>query len=164
METRLDKLDKKDETENHPPISNEVFLPKMFKFKYCRVIAPHKDFVLLQRDPISFPRISNFSYLLTAYNATIYAMTLKTKNTCFTVENLRFVHAVRMITTTFLAVFSLFGWEMLKMFCSWENSSLRLSATVLCAVLNVNKLHMQVPSCTCISTTHAILVFNATGN
>lgn len=142
----------------------KCFFPKMFEFKYRRVIAPHKDFVLLQRHPISFPRISNFSYLLAAYNATIYAMTLKTKNTCFTVENLRFVHAVRMITTTFLAVFSLFGWEMLKMFCSWENSSLRLSATVLCAVLNVNKLHMQVPSCTCISTTHAILVFNATGN
>ena len=87
----------------------KCFFPKMFEFKYCRVIAPHKDFVLLQRDPISFPRISNFSYLLTAYNASIYAMTLKTKNTCFTVENLRFVHAVRMIKTTFLAVFSLFG-------------------------------------------------------
>ena len=75
------------------------------EFKYRRVIAPHKDFVLLQRDPFSFPRISNFSYLLAAYNATIYAMTLKTKNKCFTVENLRFVHAVRMITTRFLAVF-----------------------------------------------------------
>ena len=107
METRLNKLDKKDETENHPPISNEVFFRKIFEFKYRRVIAPHKDFVLLQRHPISFPRISNFSYLLAAYNATIYAMTLKTKNTCFTVENLRLVHAVRMITTTFLA--GLFG-------------------------------------------------------
>ena len=83
----------------------KCFFPKMFEFKYRRVIAPHKDFVLLQRHPISFPRISNFSYLLAAFNATIYAVTLKTKNTCFTVENLRLVHAVRMITTTFLAVF-----------------------------------------------------------
>ena len=107
METRLDKLDKKDETENHPPISNEVFFPKMFEFKYRRVIAPHKDFVLLQRDPISreFPAHLKFFILLAAYNATIYAMTLKTKNTCFTVENLRLVDAFRMITTTFLAVF-----------------------------------------------------------
>ena len=84
----------------------KFFFPKMFEFKYRRVIAPHKDFVLLQRDPISFPRISNFSDLLAACNATIYAMTLKlAKNTCFTDENLRFVHAVRMITTSFLAVF-----------------------------------------------------------
>lgn len=129
METRLNKLDKKDETENHPPISNEVFFRKIFEFKYRRVIAPHKDFVLLQRHPISFPRISNFSCLLAAYNATIYAMTLKTKNTCFTVENLRFVHAVRMITTTFLA--GLFGWEMFKVLCSWENSAL-VSTRALC--------------------------------
>ena len=28
METRLDKLDKKDETENDPPISNQVFFPE----------------------------------------------------------------------------------------------------------------------------------------
>ena len=111
----------------------KCFFPKMFEFKYRRVIAPHKDFVLLQRDPISFPRISNFSYLLTAYNASIYAMTLKTKTTCFTVENLRFVHAVRMIKTTFLAVFSLFGWEMLKMFCSWENSALVCNRALCCS-------------------------------
>ena len=156
METRLDNLDKKDETENHPPISNQVFFPKMFEFKYRRVIAPNKDFVLLQRDPISFPRISNFSYLLAAYNATIYAMTLKTKNTCFTVENLGFVHAVRMITTTFLAVFR-FVWMR-----NVHGRTLRSSARL--PVLNVNKLHVQVPSCTCISTTHAILVFYGTGN
>ena len=163
METRLDKLDKKDETENHPPISNEVFFPKMFEFKYRRVIAPHKDFVLLQRDPFSFPRISNFSYLLAAYNATIYAMTLKTKNKCFTVENLRFVHAVRMITTRFLAVFR-FVWMRNVQNVMFMGELCVCSRLELCAVLNVNKLQVQVPSCTCISTTHAILVFTATSN
>ena len=125
----------------------KCFFPKMFEFKYRRVIAPHKDFVLLQRDPISFPRISNFSYLLTAYNASIYAMTLKTKNTCFTVENLRFVHAVRMIKTTFLAIFSLFGWEMLKMFCSWENSALVCNRALCCSqckqIARAFRPHMQ---------------------
>ena len=163
METRLDKLDKKDETENHPPISNEVFFPKMFEFKYRRVIAPHKDFVLLQRDTFSFPRISNFSYLLAAYDATIYAMTLKTKNTCFTVENLRFVHAVRMITTRFLAVFR-FVWMRNVQNVMFMGELCVCSRLELCAVLNVNKLQVQVPSCTCISTTHAILVFTATSN
>lgn len=76
METRLDKLDKKVRLKITLLYRIECFFPKMFEFKYRRVIAPHKDFVLLQRDPISFPRISNFSYLLAAYNATIYAMSL----------------------------------------------------------------------------------------
>ena len=113
----------------------KCFFPKMFEFKYRHSATQRLCTVglLLQRDPISFPRISNFSYLLTAYNASIYAMTLKTKNTCFTVENLRFVHAVRMIKTTFLAVFSLFGWEMLKMFCSWENSALVCNRALCCS-------------------------------
>ena len=141
----------------------KCFFPKMFEFKYCRVIAPHKDFVLLQRDPISFPRISNFSYLLTAYNASIYAMTLKTKSTCFTVENLRFVHAARMITTTFLAVFR-FVWMRNVQNVMFMGELCVCSRLELCAVLNVNKLQVQVPSCTCISTTHAILVFTATSN
>ena len=127
----------------------------MFEFKYRRVIAPHKDFVLLQRDPFSFPRISNFSYLLAAYNATIYAMTLKTKNKFLTVENLRFVHAVRMITTRFLAVFR-FVWMRNVQNVMFMGELCACPRLVLCAVLNVNKLQMQVPSCTCISTTHAI--------
>lgn len=75
METRLDKLDKKDETENHPPISNEVFFPKMFEFKYRRVIAPHKDFVLLQRHPISFPAHLKF-FIYTCLLPTMQLSTL----------------------------------------------------------------------------------------
>lgn len=44
METQLDEVDKKDETEYHPPYIESTLSPKMFEFKYRWVIAPHKDF------------------------------------------------------------------------------------------------------------------------
>ena len=144
MERRLDKLDKKDETENHPPISNQVFFPE--NVRICTVAAGSDQ----------FPAHLKFFILACCLQCNyLRYVTLKTKNTCFTVENLRLVHAVRMITTTFLAVFR-FVWMRNVQNVMFMGELCACPRLVLCAVLNVNKLQMQVPSCTCISTTHAI--------
>ena len=165
METRLDKLDKKDETENHPPLSNQVFFPKMFEFKYRRVIAPHKDFVLLQRDPISREFSAHLKFFILACCLQCNYLRYDFKNKKYVLYSRKLEIGTR-CQDDYDHIFGSFQ-VCLDEKCSKcyvHGRTLPLSAPVLCAVLNVNKLHMQVPSCTCILTRHAILVFNATGN